>query len=131
MLADIADAQQRAKILRAVEQQLDSPWGMMMLAPAFTRMHEHIGRVTQKFPGSAENGSIYNHAAAFMIHALYRAGESERAWTQLRRMLPGPSDEDLLRRGQLPVFIPNYYRGAVHQHPRTAGRSSTSLRPSA
>jgi cellobionic acid phosphorylase len=24
----------------------------------------------------------------------------------------------------LPVYIPNYYRGAYHQHPRTAGRSS-------
>ena len=30
----------------------------------------------------------------------------------------------MLQRGQLPVFIPNYYRGAFHQFPRTAGRSS-------
>lgn len=124
LLAGIADADQRERIVRAVDAQLDSPWGVMLLAPAFTRMHEHIGRVTQKFPGSAENGSIYNHAAAFWIHALYRAGEGERAWTQLRRMLPGPDADDLIRRGQLPVFIPNYYRGAVHQFPRTAGRSS-------
>jgi cellobiose phosphorylase len=30
----------------------------------------------------------------------------------------------LIQRGQLPVFIPNYYRGAYRQIPRTAGRSS-------
>jgi cellobionic acid phosphorylase len=39
-------------------------------------------------------------------------------------MLPGPDLADYQRRGQLPVFIPNYYRGAYTQHPRTAGRSS-------
>jgi cellobionic acid phosphorylase len=39
-------------------------------------------------------------------------------------MLPGPDEKDLLQRGQLPVFIPNYYRGAWQQFPRTAGRSS-------
>ena len=43
---------------------------------------------------------------------------------QLRRMLPGPSEADYLQRGQLPVFIPNYYRGAWREYPRTAGRSS-------
>jgi cellobionic acid phosphorylase len=29
-----------------------------------------------------------------------------------------------LQRGQQPVFVPNYYRGAWRLHPRTAGRSS-------
>ncbi len=32
--------------------------------------------------------------------------------------------DDIVQRGQLPVFIPNYYRGAYRQIPRTAGRSS-------
>ena len=39
-------------------------------------------------------------------------------------MLPGPDEADILQRGQLPVFIPNYYRGAHQHYPRTAGRSS-------
>jgi cellobionic acid phosphorylase len=39
-------------------------------------------------------------------------------------MIPGENDKDLLQRGQLPVFIPNYYRGAYKQFPKTAGRSS-------
>jgi cellobionic acid phosphorylase len=39
-------------------------------------------------------------------------------------MIPGPDPADYQQRGQLPVFIPNYYRGAFYQHPRTAGRSS-------
>jgi cellobionic acid phosphorylase len=39
-------------------------------------------------------------------------------------MIPGPERDDLVQRGQLPVFIPNYYRGAWREFPRTAGRSS-------
>jgi cellobionic acid phosphorylase len=87
-------------------------------------MREDVGRLTQKHPGCAENGSVYNHAAAFYLAALYRVGEADRAWDALRRMLPTGSDEECLRRGQLPVFVPNYYRGAAKQFPRTAGRSS-------
>ncbi|KAL1860394.1 hypothetical protein VTK73DRAFT_7361 [Phialemonium thermophilum] len=39
-------------------------------------------------------------------------------------MVPGPSEEDYLQRGQMPIYIPNYYRGAWREFPRTAGRSS-------
>jgi cellobionic acid phosphorylase len=83
-----------------------------------------VGRVTQKYPGSAENGAVYNHAAIFYIYSLYDITESERAYRLLRQMIPGPDGDDYLQRGQLPVFIPNYYRGAYYQFPRTAGRSS-------
>jgi cellobionic acid phosphorylase len=39
-------------------------------------------------------------------------------------MIPGPDEKDILQRGQLPVFIPNYYRGAYSLFPQKAGRSS-------
>jgi len=39
-------------------------------------------------------------------------------------MIPVQKLDDLIQRGQMPVFIPNYYRGAYRQIPRTAGRSS-------
>ena len=95
-----------------------------MLNPSFTKMREDVGRVTQKHPGSAENGSVYNHAAAFYIYALYTKGHKDNAYRLIDKMIPGGNDEDLLQRGQLPAFIPNYYRGAFKQFPRTAGRSS-------
>ena len=124
LMAGIADDSQRDAMIDAIEEQLETPYGVMMLAPAFTHMHEDIGRVTQKFPGSAENGSVYNHAAAFYVHALFRVHEPDRAYRLMRQMIPGPAEKDLLQRGQLPVFIPNYYRGAMDLNPRTAGRSS-------
>jgi len=35
-----------------------------------------------------------------------------------------PSLESAEITGQLPVYVPNYYRGAYHQFPKQAGRSS-------
>jgi len=124
MLSGAADTDRRARLLAAIDAQLVSPYGVAMLDPPYTRMREDVGRLTQKFPGSAENGAVYNHAASFYLHALYRVGDADRAWRVLRAMLPTPDPDDMLRRGQLPVFVPNYYRGAWRLHPRTAGRSS-------
>jgi cellobionic acid phosphorylase len=124
MLSGAANAAQRQQMIQAVAEQLETPYGVMNQAPSFTAMREDVGRVTQKFPGSAENGSVYNHAAAFYIYSLYAVGETDRAYRLMRCMIPGPDPADYQRRGQLPVFIPNYYRGAYYQHPRTAGRSS-------
>ncbi|WP_228768421.1 GH36-type glycosyl hydrolase domain-containing protein [Shewanella sp. TC10] len=107
-----------------IKQQLKTPFGMMMLAPSYTHMHEEVGRLTQKFPGTAENGSVYNHAGAFYIYALFEHEETEAAFELLHTMICAQSDEDALARGQLPVFIPNYYRGAYFQYPDDAGKSS-------
>ncbi|KXJ88847.1 glycoside hydrolase family 94 protein [Microdochium bolleyi] len=124
------------KMMHAVESQLETPHGVAMFGPPFTGMREDIGRVTQKYPGNGENASIYNHAAIFYIHALYDLAASasvtsaaaqetaDRAYRLLRKMLPGPTEDDYLQRGQLPVYTPNYYRGAWREFPRTAGLSS-------
>ncbi|OKP75892.1 NdvB protein [Paenibacillus sp. P3E] len=124
LLCGAADASKQEKLMRAVKEQLETPYGLEKLSPSYTAMREDVGRVTQKHPGTAENGAVYNHAAAFYIYALYAVGEPDDAFRLLRKMIPGPDPQDLIRRGQLPVFIPNYYRGAYRQFPRTAGRSS-------
>ncbi len=124
LMAGISDKNQKQKILKAIDEQLDTPYGVMMLAPAYTAMRDDVGRLTQKHPGAAENGSIYNHAAAFYAWGLCCAGEADRAFDVIRKMIAGPTEKDYTQRGQMPVYIPNYYRGAYYQFPRTAGRSS-------
>lgn len=124
LLSGAANEEQQQQLLAAVAAQLHTPYGPQMLAPAYTAMRDDVGRVTQKYPGSAENGSVYNHAAAFYLYALYQVGQADSAYHVLRQMLPADDEADQRQRGQLPVFIPNYYRGAYQQLPRTAGRSS-------
>lgn len=124
ILGGAASPEQRSKMMKQVEEQLNTPYGVLMFAPPYSKMREDVGRVTQKFPGQGENGSVYNHAAVFYIYSLYTVGEADRAYELLRKLIPGPSEEDYLRRGQLPIYVPNYYRGAWKELPRTAGRSS-------
>lgn len=127
LLGGAAGAAQAARLLPRVDAHLATPWGALLFWPPFRAMREDVGRVTQKFPGQGENGSVYNHAAAFYVHALYGiegGGEADRAFDVLRKMLPGPGEEDYVRRGQLPVYIPNYYRGGWEEYPDRAGRSS-------
>lgn len=124
LLADAANDEQKTKLLASVAEKLETPYGVQLGAPAFTKMHEDIGRVTQKFPGTAENGSVYNHAAMFWSAALFQVGESDRAIKALTDCWSFENQEGLVTRGQLPLYIPNYFRGAVNQFPETAGRSS-------
>jgi cellobionic acid phosphorylase len=121
-LANCFNAEQKQSMLSAVDEQLDTPYGPMLFAPAFTSMREDVGRVTQKWPGSAENGSVYNHAAAFYAASLYAINESDRAFSVMQKMLC--DEKTFEQRGQLPIYIPNYFRGAYYQIPRTAGKSS-------
>ncbi|WP_289027779.1 hypothetical protein [uncultured Paraglaciecola sp.] len=121
-LSGAASNEQVPLMLRAISENLETPYGCMMLAPSYTQMVEDVGRVTQKFAGTAENGSVYNHANAFYIYSLYTLGEGDLAFQQLKNMLP--NSDDMQQRGQLPLFIPNYYRGAYYQYPAEAGKSS-------
>ncbi|MAM09865.1 MAG: glycosyltransferase 36 [Rhizobiaceae bacterium] len=123
-LAGAAEGDKRASMLRAIDEQLDTPYGAAMFAPAYTAMRDDVGRVTQKWPGNGENGAVYNHAAAFYAASLYHIGENDRAYAVLSKMLTRPEAKDIATRGQLPLYLPNYYRGAYYQYPRTAGRSS-------
>jgi len=122
MLSGAANDEQQSKMLAAIDEHLTTPFGIMMLAPSYTKMHENVGRLTQKFPGVSENGSVYNHAAAFYAFSLYQNNQADRAFDILTKMLPSQSDAE--KRQQLPSFIPNYYRGAYFQLPEVAGRSS-------
>ncbi|TKB44415.1 gluconokinase, GntK/IdnK-type [Thalassotalea mangrovi] len=124
-LAGAAGEQQFKDSQAAIESYLATPFGNMILAPAYTQMREDIGRLTQKFPGCAENGSVYNHASIFHIFALYQKNQVDAAFSGLKQMLV--SEHDAQTRQQLGNFIPNYYRGLVETLESYNGCSSQLL----
>lgn len=121
LLSDAASLEQSKSLLASVTEHLQTPFGNVMLAPSFTKMDERIGRVTQKHIGSAENGSVYNHAFVFWIYALFDKGYNKQALACVQEMLSASCSKES---GQLPVYIPNYFRGAYFQAPEAAGKSS-------
>jgi len=124
ILSGIPDAARTEAVLRAVDEHLDSPWGLAVLAPPYTGWREDIGELADKLPGVAENGSCYNHAGAFMVAAKLRAGRASSAVRSLARILPtnpeNPPENSLM----VPIFVPNEYNGPGSA---TAGRAATKF----
>jgi cellobionic acid phosphorylase len=110
--------------INAVNKHLMTPCGPMTMSPAFTSMREDIGKITQKAPGTSENGSVYSHAATFYAYGLYRARQGDEGFRVLRMLLTGNGGNSLERSQQLPLFLPNFYRGTAAG--RTAGQSSNA-----
>ncbi len=123
MICGATDTPGRIKAcVQAVNKHLMTPSGPMTMAPAFTRMREDIGKITQKTPGTAENGSVYCHAAAFYAYGLFRARQADEGFRVLRMLLTGAGSNPLSRSQQLPLYLPNFYRGTACG--TTAGRAS-------
>ncbi|MEI8121871.1 MAG: hypothetical protein WCI20_07450 [bacterium] len=113
IMCGAADAAKSRTLIRSVERMLMAPAGPMVLGPPFTRLDERIGKLTQKIPGWNENGSVYCHASTFFAYALYVARDPEGAFRVLRSLLPGGFDNTIRRAGQVPLYIPNFYRGTA------------------
>lgn len=110
--------------IEAVNEYLITPSGAMTMGPAFTGMVEDIGKITQKTPGTFENGSVYCHASVFYAYGLFKVRQAEEGFRVLRSLLTGGESNPLCRSQQLPLYLPNFYRGLACG--RTAGRSSSN-----
>jgi len=122
ILAGAARGERLEACIESVTRYLRSPSGPMTLFPTYSRMKEDIGKISMKAPGVSENGSVYCHAATFYAFALFSVRKTEEAWDVLRNLLTGSRKNPLERSGQLPLYIPNLYRGTAAG--KTAGRSS-------
>ncbi|QDS96918.1 GH36-type glycosyl hydrolase domain-containing protein [Adhaeretor mobilis] len=96
----------REPVLAAMER-LDSTYGMKTFEPGFTRADEGVGRIGKLPVGSAENGATYVHATTFAIAALFKIGESEKAWEQIHKILPFAAHHKTLSHS--PFVMPNSY----------------------
>ncbi|MGC9451181.1 MAG: GH36-type glycosyl hydrolase domain-containing protein [Oceanipulchritudo sp.] len=124
LMAGIPDKEQTGRIIASVKEHLDTRIAPAVLAPPYPGMAQHVGKLTLKSPGTGENGSIYSHAALFWSFALYRCGHPDEAWRVLRNLLPGTPENTIESAGQVPLYIPNFYRGPAA--PEVFGRSSHS-----
>ncbi|MFA6292357.1 MAG: hypothetical protein WC637_11275, partial [Victivallales bacterium] len=123
MICGAADTPERIKTcIKSVNKHLMTSCGPMTMSPAFTSMREDIGKITQKTPGTNENGSVYSHAAAFYAYGLFRARQADEGFRVLRMLLTGAGSNPLSRSQQLPLYLPNFYRGIACG--KTAGRAS-------
>jgi cellobionic acid phosphorylase len=124
IMAGIPDPPQIDRMIAAVDRLLGTRIAPALLGPAYPGMAEHVGKLTLKSPGTGENGSVYSHAALFWSYALYQCGRPDEGWRVLRNLVPGTPDNPVEAAGQVPLYIPNFYRGPAA--PAVFGQSSHS-----
>ncbi len=87
VLAEITESGD--ELLDFVEKELQTPYGLVLAKPAFSKGNMNIGLASFMDKGCCENGSIYNHGVAFKIAADCKLGRSEEAYNSLKKLLPG------------------------------------------
>ncbi len=113
IMAGIPDAGQIEAMVRSVNARLGTRIAPALLQPPYPGMVRHVGKLTLKSPGTGENGSVYSHAALFWSYALFHCGRADEGWRVLRNLIPGGPGNPVEAAGQVPLYIPNFYRGPV------------------
>ena len=79
---------QAEKALESVRQRLDTPWGIVLQQPAYTRYHLELGEISSYPPGYKENAGIFCHNNPWIACAEARLGHGRRAFEVYRRTCP-------------------------------------------
>lgn len=81
------------KALKSVEERLDTKYGIMLLAPAYTRYHLELGEISSYPPGYKENASIFCHNNPWVSIAETVVGNGNRAFEIYRKTCPAYVEE--------------------------------------
>jgi cellobiose phosphorylase len=77
---------------------LNSPFGLAILAPAYTHGDPRVGGTSTYPPGAKENGGIFCHTNTWAIMAAARLGWNDLAYRYYRQILPlARSDNDIFK----------------------------------
>jgi hypothetical protein len=77
ILAGIAPPDRARTSMEAVEELMDTPVGIPLLAPPYTKIQQRIGLLSRYAPGHHHNGSSWHHAVTWAMLAECRI-EAER-----------------------------------------------------
>jgi cellobiose phosphorylase len=76
------------RAMNSVEERLATPYGIVLLNPAFTRYYLNLGEITTYPPGYKENAGIFCHNNPWIIIAEAMLGNNEKAFDYYKRIAP-------------------------------------------
>ena len=77
-----------AKAMQSVKERLDTPYGIVLLQPAYTRYHLELGEISSYPPGYKENAGIFCHNNPWIVCAEAVLGHGDRAFEVYARTAP-------------------------------------------
>lgn len=109
VIAGIVSGSEAKEVMDEVERTLACPYGYLQNFPSYSKPDDHIGRMTYFEKGVYENGSVYNHGAAFKAVADCMINDGNRALNTIKLILP--SNPETKTSGTEPYVISNMYFG--------------------
>jgi cellobiose phosphorylase len=88
VISQIASRERGIRCMNSVKKHLDTEYGIMLLAPAYSRYYPEIGALTSYAPGLKENASIWSHANAWAILAECMLGRGDQAYEYYKKLSP-------------------------------------------
>ena len=79
---------QAAQALRSVEERLDTPYGIVLLQPAYEEYYLNLGEISSYPPGYKENAGIFCHNNPWIVCAEAELGHGDRAFQVYKRTCP-------------------------------------------
>lgn len=81
------------KALESVKKYLDTPHGIVLLNPAYSRYYINLGEVSSYPPGYKENAGVFCHNNSWIIIAEAMLGRGERAMEYYSKISPAFREE--------------------------------------
>ncbi len=88
IIGECAPENRAEQAMHSAHSLLNSPFGLAILAPAYTHGDARVGGTTTYPPGAKENGGIFCHTNTWAIIAAARLGWNELAYQYYRQIMP-------------------------------------------
>jgi cellobiose phosphorylase len=119
--AKAGSKQQRDSAWQSVREQLLTPYGPLLLAPAYTVPDPDIGYLSRYAPGSRENGGVYMHAATWALMAAANRRDVDAVGSIWRSISPPLRCQDPESYAAEPYCLPGNVDGPLSTCPGRAG----------
>ncbi len=88
VISGAATPEQAARCMQTVQEQLATPYGLMLCAPPFVKAPIEVMRAVVFNPGVKENAGIFNHTQGWGVMAECLLGNGDRAYAYYRAAMP-------------------------------------------
>ena len=98
VMGECAPVDRSRQAMRSAHARLNSPYGLAILAPAYTHGDPRIGGTTTYPPGAKENGGIFCHTNTWAIIAAASLGWNDLAFQYYQQIMPlARNDNDIFK----------------------------------
>lgn len=132
VLSGVAGEEHGKACMDAVDEYLYTPYGLMLVAPAYSKPDDDIGFVTRVYRGVKENGAIFSHSNPWAWAAEAKLGRGTRAMKFYDALCPCNQNDSIEVRQSEPYSYCQFIMGKDHtafgraRHPFMTGSGGWS-----